>query len=459
MVLSFFNGYCSLFQTTVRSIFFYLDRSYLLRSPALGSIDEMGIHQFRTHVYADSALQSRALQGAYDLLTTDRQGSLEGDSRTLLIDAIKMFHMLGVYASDFEPKVVGDSEQYYNSWCESTSSSPEIAHYIEQCHNLMRLETSRCDNFGLDRTTRDTLELHIEDILVEQRQDLLLDRDKVSTLLDGDDYPALGLLYSLLKRRRLGEKLRPPFDAYITKRGSEIVFDEQREQDMVPRLLEFKRKLDHVWSACFERHEGLGHTMRETFEGFINKSKRSSMTWGTDNPKPGEMIAKYVDLILKGGSKAIPTVAAAKAGSKGEPIADDADESSADEESEISSELDQVLELFRFVHGKAVFEAFYKRDLARRLLLGRSASADAEKLMLTRLKSGKCGQNLNPLRALTVSRMWRWLHSQPGADVQRHGTGEGGNIVLPSHARGAAEQTNRGPQRQRPISFRMAFIS
>ena len=415
----------------------------------------MGIDQFRTHVYADSALRSQVLQGAYDLLTTDRQGSLEGNYRTLLTNAIKMFHVLGVYASDFEPKVVGDSEQFYNSWCESTSSSPEIAHYIEQCHNLMRLETSRCDTFGLDRTTRDTLELHIEDILVEQRQDLLLDTDKVSTLLDRDTSPALGLLYSLLRRRRLGEKLRPPFDAYITKRGSEIVFDEQREQDMVPRLLEFKRKLDLVWSTCFQKHEGLGHTMRESFEGFINKSKRSSMTWGTDNPKPGEMIAKYVDLILKGGSKAIPTVAAAK----GEPIAADADESSADEESEISSELDQVLELFRFVHGKAVFEAFYKRDLARRLLLGRSASADAEKMMLTRLKSGKCGQSYKPVQVLTVYRMRCGLHSQSGADVQRHGVGEGGNIVIPSHARGTAEQTNRGPQCQRSLRFCMAFIS
>jgi cullin 4 len=41
------------------------------------------------------------------------------------------------------------------------------------------------------------------------------------------------------------------------------------------------------------------------------------------------------------------------------------------------------------VHGKAVFEAFYKKDLAKRLLMNRSASADAEKSMLDRLKNGK----------------------------------------------------------------------
>ena len=39
--------------------------------------------------------------------------------------------------------------------------------------------------------------------------------------------------------------------------------------------------------------------------------------------------------------------------------------------------------MFACAQGKDVFEAFYKKDLAKRLLLGRSASADAEKGALT----------------------------------------------------------------------------
>ena len=42
------------------------------------------------------------------------------------------------------------------------------------------------------------------------------------------------------------------------------------------------------------------------------------------------------------------------------------------------------------MQGKDVFEAFYKKDLAKRLLLGKSASADAEKGMITKLKQ-ECG--------------------------------------------------------------------
>lgn len=41
------------------------------------------------------------------------------------------------------------------------------------------------------------------------------------------------------------------------------------------------------------------------------------------------------------------------------------------------------------VAGKDVFEAFYKKDLAKRLLVGKSASVDAEKSMLSKLKHGQ----------------------------------------------------------------------
>lgn len=47
------------------------------------------------------------------------------------------------------------------------------------------------------------------------------------------------------------------------------------------------------------------------------------------------------------------------------------------------------LELCFLQTGKDVFEAFYKKDLAKRLLVGKSASVDAEKSMLSKLKHGE----------------------------------------------------------------------
>lgn len=48
------------------------------------------------------------------------------------------------------------------------------------------------------------------------------------------------------------------------------------------------------------------------------------------------------------------------------------------------------LAAYRHLNSKDVFEAFYKMALARRLLLSRSASIDAEKSMISKLKA-ECG--------------------------------------------------------------------
>ena len=346
----------------------------------------MGIVEFRNHVFSDSELKSMILQGACDLLRDARHGQEVCNNNGLFQEAVKMFHVLAVYSKEFEPKLMSDSQGFFISWAQARTPWP-LAEYVKECQQLIDLETQRCDFFGLDSTTGGGLERYIEDIAVEQRQTKLLDIEAVSALLERNAVDTLSILFSLLQRKRLGEKLKPCFEAFITKKGADIVSDEAREHEMVVRLLEFKRQLDYVLEHSFQMHEGLGHTLREAFESFINKTRRSNMTWGTDNPKPGEMIAKYVDMILKGGVKAIP--ASFASGDLKRPRNEEDQDSSEDEDEEITKQLDQVLDLFRFVHGKAVFEAFYKRDLARRLLLQRSASADAEKSMLTRLKSGK----------------------------------------------------------------------
>ena len=348
------------------------------------SLEETSKVLFRDHVFSDKTLNPRILEGASDLIANDRkEGSHQFDDN-LFQEAINMFHVLAVYTRVFEPKMLAESQKFFFEWAKEQIVANDLAGYVEECHILIDREMLRCDRFKLEPTTKEDLQTQIDTFLIADQENELVKPQDVSNLMIHQDLDSLRQLYTLLGRKGLAERLRPPFEAFINAKGSEIVFDEERENDMVTRLLEFKIKLDAIWEHAFSRHEGLGHSLREAFESFINKTKKSNMTWGTDNPKPGEMIAKYVDMILKGGVKAIP-------GSKSASVAndEDMDNEEIDEDAYISKQLDQVLDLFRFVHGKAVFEAFYKRDLARRLLMGRSASADAEKSMLTRLKSGE----------------------------------------------------------------------
>ena len=371
---------------SVQAIFFFLDRSYVLQH-RLPSITAMGTQRFRASILEDEGLQAQAMRGICDLILAERNRQSASTAAKLIQQVVQMYTRLEIYGEYLEPKILSESQQYYSRWTEQTVASTDLEGYLEMCDRQIRQELEQAASWALDPTTIKELEMYLEDILIEGKKDRLLDADGVAKLLDQNKVASLQQEYILLQRRGFGSELKIPFEKYIRAKGSGIVFDEAREQEMVSRLLEFKRQLDGVWENAFNKNVDLGHTLREAFETFINQSKRSNMNWGTDNPKPGEMIAKHVDRVLKGGSKALRA-----SGITGNDALNsleiDQDASEEDEDVEIGKQLDQVLDLFRFVHGKAVFEAFYKRDLARRLLLGRSASSDAEKSMLTRLKSG-----------------------------------------------------------------------
>uniref|UniRef100_A0A8C1S598 Cullin-4B n=1 Tax=Cyprinus carpio TaxID=7962 RepID=A0A8C1S598_CYPCA len=137
--------------------------------------------------------------------------------------------------------------------------------------------------------------------------------------------------------------------------GSTIVINPEKDKTMVQELLDFKDKVDYIIDVCFMKNEKFVNGMKEAFETFINKRPN----------KPAELIAKYVDSKLRAGNK-----------------------EATDEE--LEKMLDKIMIIFRFIYGKDVFEAFYKKDLAKRLLVGKSASVDAEKSMLSKLKH-ECG--------------------------------------------------------------------
>lgn len=347
------------------------------------------------------------IDGACALVLADREQ--ESPDTELFKDAVDMFHALAIYTDRFEPRLLATSQAYIVQWADRECADRELPDYTSRCNDFINSEMGRCDGFDLDDTTRRELLQLLEHNLIERKEADLIDRDSVADLLDANDLTNLAVLFTLLQRRRLGVKLKTPFAQWIDDTGTAIVFDEKGQDQMVIKLLELKVKLDKIWRVAFDKNRDLSHTVRESFEAFINRSKKTSATWNTDNSKPGEMIAKYVDQLLRSGAKAIPrhlsasTVKAAglaKAESTANDAADnnedvdpEADDGTAhDEDAEVDNQLDQVLDLFRFVHGKAVFEAFYKKDLARRLLMGRSASNEAEKSMLDRLKA-ECGNS------------------------------------------------------------------
>ncbi|KAJ1550943.1 Cullin-4A, partial [Nowakowskiella sp. JEL0078] len=160
-------------------------------------------------------------------------------------------------------------------------------------------------------------------------------------------------LYRLFSNVDRTNEIRIAFTEFMKQHGKSLVQDPSRDSFMVDDLLHFKSQIDQILKESFLSNDQFAHSVKESFEYFINT--RVNM--------PAELIAKHIDTKLK-------TVKGVS-------------------EAEVEIVLDKCLALFRFIQGKDVFEAFYKKDLAKRLLLNKSASIDSEKSMLNKLQIGQ----------------------------------------------------------------------
>lgn len=160
-----------------------------------------------------------------------------------------------------------------------------------------------------------------------------------------------------------------------------IVKDSAHDEDMVRRLLEFKANMDEAISSAFL------DLKVEPISAVTSHSRPSASTsappvkqpnqefiyivgdafalgFKARRNKPAEMLAKFLDKTMRKGQGT---------------LSDD----------KYEALLDSVLALYRYTDDKDVFRTFYQRQLAKRLLLEKSASKDFEIAMLKKLKESR----------------------------------------------------------------------
>lgn len=336
----------------IRSIFLFLDRTYVLQNSLLPSIWDTGLELFRTHIVSDTAVQKRTVDGILEQIELERNG--ETVDRSLLRSLLGMLSDLQVYKEAFEEKFLNETNRLYAAEGQRLMQERDVPEYLHHVARRLDEENDRIVSY-LDQSTQKPLISCVEKQLLGEHMTSILHKG-LSTLLDENRVTELALLYQLFSKVKGGLLILLQFwREYIKTFGSEIVCTPEKDKDMVQELLDFKDKMDNVAHNCFAHNEGFINAMKEAFETFINKRPN----------KPAELIAKYVDSKLRAGNKEAT-------------------------EEELERILDKIMIIFRFIHGKDVFEAFYKKDLAKRLLVGKSASVDAEKSMLSKLKH-ECG--------------------------------------------------------------------
>lgn len=184
------------------------------------------------------------------------------------------------------------------------------------------------------------------------------------------------------------QALRVAFGEYGRLRGSEITRQgisdnssksnikdiKEMERKVIPDLLSFKTHLETLHTVAFRSDESLGTMVRSILEDVMNEAT-SHNDHGDGGRRTAELLAKHVDGRFRDAKAGSSVVQVGKG-----VVAGDANEAFQNE----------VLALFRHNQSKDVFEAFFKRDLAKRLLTGRSVSSDMERSFLSKLKA-ECG--------------------------------------------------------------------
>uniref|UniRef100_A0A8C9T9Q1 Cullin 4A n=1 Tax=Scleropages formosus TaxID=113540 RepID=A0A8C9T9Q1_SCLFO len=316
------------------------------------SYRDTGLELFRTHIISDRAVQTRTVDGILEQIERERNG--EAIDRSLLRNLLSMLSDLQVYKDSFEQKFLMDTNRLYAAEGQRLMQEREVPEYLHHVARRLEEENDRVITY-LDQSTQKPLITTVEKQLLGEHLTAILQKG-LDSLLDENRVTELALLYQLFSKVKGGlSVLLQHWKEYIKNFGGTIVGSPEKDKDMVQELLDFKDKIDHIIQTCFQKNESFLNAMKESFENFVNKRPN----------KPAELIAKYVDSKLRAGNK-----------------------EATDEE--LERILDKIMIIFRFIHGKDVFEAFYKKDLAKRLLVGKSASVDAEKSMLSKLKH-ECG--------------------------------------------------------------------
>ncbi|XP_078063862.1 cullin-4A-like [Mustelus asterias] len=95
----------------IRSIFLFLDRTYVLQSSMLPSIWDVGLELFRTHVINDRIVQSKTIDGILLLIEKERNGEVV--DRSLIRSLLSMLSDLQVYQESFEHRFLEDTNCLY----------------------------------------------------------------------------------------------------------------------------------------------------------------------------------------------------------------------------------------------------------------------------------------------------------------------------------------------------------
>ncbi|WWC88344.1 uncharacterized protein L201_003254 [Kwoniella dendrophila CBS 6074] len=372
----------------VNKLFNYLNKHWVKREKDEGRKEVYTVYtlalvawkqNFFRHFTVSSGGMSRLTQAVLRQIEQQRDGEVIDSS--LLKKVIDSYVSLGldeadaqrqnldVYREYFQAPFISTTEHYYRAESSAFVSSNSVSDYMKKAEARLQEEADRV-NLYLNDSTKTDLKVKCETVLIAEHNKLMW--GEFQALLDADRVDDLARMYALLSRIVGGlDPLRERFGEHVKKAGQGAVekvlpapgatTETGKAETLDPKayieaLLEVHSKYTDVVEGPFRAEMGFNKALDQACRDFCNSN--AAATTSTRSP---ELLASYCDQLLRKSNKDL------------------------DAES-LEAALNQTMIIFKFIDDKDVFQKFYQKKLAQRLVGSLSASDDSESSMITKLK-------------------------------------------------------------------------